>query len=104
MGGAHRSEDGRFEVTSADVALWPKLGARCLRAVIVAIDRDPARISGSYRAMVMSTVTFFCIHPREPRAGFMLGLSQRCDEGHEDAELTSDAESVAATLEFLGAR
>jgi hypothetical protein len=52
--------------------------------------------------MVMSAVTFFCIHPRIPSRGIMLGLSQRCDEGQEDAALDAKAQALAATLEFHG--
>lgn len=99
LGEAREWEDAHFALKSVD--LWRKLGARCLRVVTVSFDGEPAR-SSSDRALLRNTVSFFCIHPREPSAGIMLRVLQLCDEARDDpAALGEQADALAETLEFL---
>jgi hypothetical protein len=96
-----KHSEGRLELQSGRVELWTRLGVRCLRSRTVNLDREPVRISGGYKSMLLTTVTFTCGHPSDPLDHITLGLAQRCDAGHEDPALEEKAESVAATLEFL---
>lgn len=96
-----KNSNGRLALQSGRVELWTKLGVRCLRSRTVSLDREPVRISGGDRSMLLTTVTFTCGHPRDPLDHITLGFAQRCDTGHEDPALEDKAESVAATLEFL---
>ena len=77
---------------SVDLALWPRLGARCLRGVLDGRDRES----------VLAAILFICVNPHLPRQSIVLTLVQRCEVGHEDPELMQKAEALAATLEFLG--
>ncbi len=53
--------------------------------------------------MAFRIVAFSCVHPREPRTRILLGLSHRCDPGHEDP-LLAENESLAQQIEFQDAR
>jgi hypothetical protein len=84
-------DPGRFTVKNVDLALWPRLGARCLRGVLDGRDGE----------MVLASALFICVNPHLPSQSIMLTLTQRCEPGHEDPELIQKAEALAATLEFL---